>query len=51
MTAMLQMTVCLGTVVVLGPVSQPTTPTIAAQTIRQSHAEGAILPPSLLEGM
>lgn len=51
MTTMLQVTVLLGTVVVLGPVGQPTTPATADQVIRYGNVVGTLLPPSLLEAM
>ena len=51
MTTVLQMTVLLNMVVVLGPAHQPATNTIASQVLRFGNVTGTILPPSLLEAL
>jgi acyl-CoA synthetase (AMP-forming)/AMP-acid ligase II len=51
MTTALQMTVLLGTIMVLGPADQPATAKIADQVLRYGNVTAAVLPPYLLEDL
>lgn len=51
MTTVLQMTVLLNMVVVLGPANQPASPAVVDQILKLGNVTGMILPPSILEAM
>jgi acyl-coenzyme A synthetase/AMP-(fatty) acid ligase len=52
MTVSLQFPVFLGAVVVIGPVTPgPTSPSLAADILKYSNAQGAVLPPALIDGL
>ena len=51
MTTVLQMTVLLGTVVVVGPADRPATPQLLDQIMKLGKVSGVIIPPSLLEDL
>ncbi len=51
MTTVLQMTVLLNMIVVLGPAHHPVTATIIDQIMKLGNVTGMILPPSLLESL
>lgn len=52
MTVSLQLTVFLRSVVVIGPVTPgPTEPYVAKDVLRYSKAQGALLPPALIDGL
>ncbi|KAF1973116.1 putative AMP-binding enzyme [Bimuria novae-zelandiae CBS 107.79] len=52
MTVSLQFPLFCGSVVIIGPAtSGPTTPSVAAEVLRHSKAEGVVLPPALIDGL
>src|SRR5437667_6638442 len=51
MTVALQMTVFLGTIVVVGPANGPPTATIVDQILQYGNVAGAMLPPSIIEAL
>lgn len=52
MTVSLQFPIFLGAVTVIGPVTAgPTGPSLAKEVLKYSNAQGALLPPALVDGL